>query len=106
AVLAKPRNPDDEQTRINLPELVGTDMPALERPGAKVLDQDVCVSHELAQEVLSALVGEIQGDDPLVAGGEGRPKRDTVFLPADAAHSIATEVYDLDDVGRDVVHCR
>ncbi len=69
------RDARDHEARIRLPELLRREVPALERPGAEVLGQDVAVLDEAAEQLLTALGAEVQRHALLVARLHRPPER-------------------------------
>ena len=90
--------------RVDLPELVGREVPALERARPEVLDEHVALGHEAAQQVLALLHAKVERDELLVARLHGPPQAAALEV---AAAPVAQRVaaigrLDLDDLGAEV----
>ncbi len=73
--LAVPRNPHHDEAGIEPDQVLGVQVPRLEPTGPEVLDEDVALRGELADEVLVGRVMEIGGHRQLAARLDEVPQR-------------------------------
>ena len=91
------------QPWVELLQHLRAQAPALHGPGAKVFDQHIGIRGELAHDVLSLGVTQIQGQGALVARLHLPPHRGAVFEQAPFAQGVTySGGFDLDDVGTKV----
>ena len=104
AGLAVAGDAGEHEPRVHLAELLPAEVPALERPGAEVLGEDVGLLHELEQELLAPLGAQVQRDALLVSRLHGPPERAPLIARlAPLPDRVGlTGRLDLDDLGAHV----
>ncbi len=106
-LLPEPGNAKHDQVRLCLLEPVDSQLPALERAGPEVLDQDVGKRDEPEQDLPATSLTEIEREGALVAAGDLPPERDALVPGAQRANGVAaSRVLDLDHVGSEVAQQR
>ena len=102
--LAEPGHPGDDQARVDLPEPVRAEAPALQRARPEVLQQHVGPFGEPADQILAAGIAQVDGDRLLVPRHHRPPQRHPVrLLPAPLPHRVALPgLLDLDDLRAEV----
>src|SRR5581483_7971968 len=98
--LAVTRQPHHDQPRVVGRELLPPEVPLLQHPRAKILDDDVGVARQPAHDRLAFEILEIDGDRLLVARLRVPPERRALVQLAPRAQRIAhARRFDLDHLG-------
>ena len=102
--LAVARDPDHDDAGVDPGEAVIAEVPALHRAGAKILDQDVGLRGEAADDLLAVGLAGVHGDRFLVAREHREPELLAVrFLLPPFAHRIALAgLLQLDHLGAEI----
>ena len=102
--LAVARHPHDDQPRVQRHEVTRSEAPPLERPGSEVLDEDVGIGDEPANDLLTLGLTKVERDRALASGHDRPPQRGAAgLLAAPLPHRVAlTRRFDLDHVGTEV----
>ena len=108
ARLAVGRHPDEDHPRVQLLHRLVVEAPPLEHPGPEVLDHDVDLGDELAEDLAPLRRPEVEGDRPLVAAlAEPHQRVAAVGPGAEAAEVVpGARSLDLDDVGTELTEHR
>ena len=100
SVLAEARDAQDGETRIDRPQPVAGDAPAVERARPEILDQDVAADQQAAEQGAALGFAQVERDALLVAVGDFPPQRHAVLVRGERAQAVAgARDLDLDDVG-------
>ena len=99
-VLAEAGDTQDGEPRIDLLQPCPGDAPAVERARPEILDQNVGIGDQPAEQVAAGGLAEIQRDASLVAIGDLPPQRLAVLVRRQRAQRIARARHlHLDDLG-------
>ena len=98
------RRAGDDQVGMLARQHVRPDPPFLERAGLEVLDHDVGLARQCAEQLLAARLAQIERDRLLVAPLHRPPQRRAALVERpDAAHEVAgPRQLDLDDLGAEI----
>src|SRR5829696_377278 len=94
-------DPNPDQTRVCLAEILVPQPPALQGAGPEVLDHDVGLGYEPPRQLLALGLAQVQRNGLLVTGDDRPPQRLALLaVPPPLAHRVALAGrLDLDDLG-------
>ena len=95
-------DPEHHDGGVDLQQLIRSQAPFLQHPGAEVLDHHIGLGDQPAQNVLPLGFAEVQRDGPLVPGDHLPPQAVAVLVQAVGAGRVTAGVFDLDHVGAPV----
>ena len=96
-----------DQTRVDRVERVPSEAPALEDAGAEVLEDDVALRHQPADDILPLRRVQVEGHELLVPVVDSEPVRAAVLRRAEAPEVVAPARHlGLDHLGPELRHER
>ena len=88
-VLAEAADLDDDQARVDLVQPLDGEAEPVEHAWTEVLDEDIAVTHQPGEDVLTIRRLEVEGDRLLVAVGAEVVRRDRLVVRADEGRTVA-----------------